>query len=276
MIIAGFSSWDRSIYEILNKIPPETPLPFSLELALFPNLKVLKAEDKWVLTKTPRSNAKIQPGCCQIKVFSFFRRPSTVWGIFSGLPEILRYDFQISWLNCKLGEKGPWEFLLHVDLSSLKSLRLYVKTTDSNNTRADEELVAKLRRLPSLEEFNLDQGFPGRSDFNWLNLATMTNVLKQLARAKSWPRLRRLDLRFLATTVADFQTFCCTARGYASNFSMVWRTSLWSSDMGGAGRKILPPTLDQNCNLSKGRRSKIRTFIGAVGEVVLWSRFGER
>lgn len=92
-----FSSWDRSIYEILNKIPPETPLPFSLDLALFPNLKVLKAEDKWVLTKTPRSNVKIQPGCCQIRVFSFFRRPSTVWDIFSGLPEILRYDFQISW-----------------------------------------------------------------------------------------------------------------------------------------------------------------------------------
>lgn len=77
-----------------------------------------------------------------------------------------------------------------MDLSSLKSLRLYVETTDSNNTwdaRADEELLAKLRHLPSLEEFHLDQGFPGRSDFNWLNLATMTNVLKQLARAKAPP-----------------------------------------------------------------------------------------
>lgn len=42
-----FDAWDRSIYEMRNKIPPETPLPFSLDLALLPNLKVLRAEDKW-------------------------------------------------------------------------------------------------------------------------------------------------------------------------------------------------------------------------------------
>lgn len=46
-------------------------------------------------------------------------------------------------------KKGPWEFLLHMDLSSLKSLRLYVETTDSNNTwnaRADEKQKRELRR----------------------------------------------------------------------------------------------------------------------------------
>lgn len=32
----------------------------------------------------------------------------------------------------------------------------------------------------------------------------MTNVLKQLA-AKKWPRLRRLDLRYLVTTVEDLK-----------------------------------------------------------------------
>lgn len=128
-----FNSWDRPIDEIMSKIPPETPLPFSLDLTLFPNLKVLKAEDKWVLTKKPQSNVKIQPGYCKISALSFFRRSSTIWDILSGLPEILRYDFQISWVNCKLGEKGPWEFLLRMDLSSLRSLRLYVETEYGNH-----------------------------------------------------------------------------------------------------------------------------------------------
>lgn len=97
----------------------------------------------------------------------------------------MQYDFQISWLNCELGENGPWEY--HMDLSSLKSLRLYTEMKYGNNAwdaMADEKLLAKLRHLPSLEEFHLDQECSGRSDVNRPLFATMTNVLKQLAGKK--------------------------------------------------------------------------------------------
>lgn len=217
-----FNAWERSMYEIMGKISPKTPLPFTLDLALLSNLKVLKAEDRWVITKKPQSIIKIEPGYCEISAICFFRRSPTIWSVFNGLEEILRYGFQISWVNCKLGDNGPWESLLRMDLSSLKSLRLYPEIIHGNNVwdaRADEKLLAKLHHLPSLEEFYLYQDFCGRSDANRPMLETVTNVLKQLT-AKDWPRLRHLDLRYLVTTVEDFQTFVAPHAATLQTFQM--------------------------------------------------------
>ena len=109
-----------------------------------------------------------------------------------------------------------------MDLSSLKSLRLYPEIKHGNNVwdaRADEKLLAKLHHLPSLEEFYLYQDFCGRSDANRPMLETMTNVLKQLD-AKDWPRLRHFDLRYLVTTVEDFQTFVAPHAAVLQTFQM--------------------------------------------------------
>lgn len=59
-------SWNSFMYDILGKIPPNTPLPFSLDLALLPNLRILKAGDKWIIAKKAQSTTKIQPGYCEI------------------------------------------------------------------------------------------------------------------------------------------------------------------------------------------------------------------
>lgn len=64
--------------------------------------------------------------------------------------------------------------------------------------RADQEFLARLHHLPSLDEFHLDQGVSGPFDFDQPIFAKMTNVLKPLARAKYWPRLLCLDSCYLA------------------------------------------------------------------------------
>lgn len=105
----------------------------------------------------------------------------------------------------------------------------------NGDAKADEELLARLYHLPSLEEFLLDQGFPDHSGLNPLILATTTNVLKQLARAKDWPRLCRLDLRHLATTVADFQTFVAPQVATLQTFQwyggLLWEPVTWEEQV---------------------------------------------
>lgn len=50
-------------------------------------------------------------------------------------------------------------------------------------------------------------------------LPSATNVLGQL-KAKKWPRLRHLDMRFLTTTVADFQAFVAPHTGTLKTFRL--------------------------------------------------------
>lgn len=204
------SFWPVHTYAMKLKDSSEATLPWILDLSLLPNLKVLKAEDKWVISKKSPSNTQIPQGVCKIHALSFFRYGPTIWDMFLRLTEITKYGFQISSLNCKLSDVGPWGYLLEMDLTSLKSLRLYFEKIYRNHAwdiRADKVLLTKLKNLPNLEEFYLDQNFPDRSDPESWMLDTMTNVLKQLAGEKTWPRLRLLDLRYAATTVADFQAF---------------------------------------------------------------------
>lgn len=218
-----FRSWNKTIHKLINYNHPETPLPLALDLSLLPNLKVLKAEDKWVIKKMPKSNVQIPVGSCEISPLSFFRTLSTIWDVFSDLPEILQYDFQISFVNCKLVFNGPYQYLLNMDLSNLKSLRLYVETTYGNtiwDIRADDILLTMLQHLPNLEEFHLDQNFPNRADSVGAMLVKTTNVLNKLAKAKYWPRLRHLDLRYLATKVTDFQTFVAPHAGTLQTFRL--------------------------------------------------------
>lgn len=183
----------------------------SVDLSQLPNLKILKAEDKWVLKKKARSNVRIPFGHCQIRAISFgtpWQQPA-YWNVLGGLTQITHYDFEILSLNCKLGSSSPWKLLVNVDFTGLKYLRLFFKANFWNNpydSPADKNLLAKLQHLPNLEEFHLDQFFHHRSDPIWLMVRSMTNVLGGL-KAKDWPRLRYLDLRFLTTTVADFQAF---------------------------------------------------------------------
>lgn len=91
------------------------------------------------------------------------------------------------------------------DLSDLRYLRLTFERFESYKLLLDTDL-GQLRELPNLEEFHLDQFFPGRSDDSE-NLDEMTNVLKLLSNVRNWPRLRHLDLRYLITTVEDLKAF---------------------------------------------------------------------
>ena len=226
---SNFSSWDEWYDCAWNFQQIMTIVSYSfryrvVDLSQLPNLKILKAEDKWVLKKKARSNVQIPFGHCQIRATSFattLQQPA-FWNVLGGLTQIIHYDFEILSLNCKLGSTSPWRLLVNIDFTGLKYLRLFFKASFWNNpydSPADMNLLAKLQHLPNLEEFHLDQFFHRRSDPIWLMLRSMTNVLGQL-KAKDWPRLQYLDLRFLNTTVADFQTFVAPHAGTLKTFHL--------------------------------------------------------
>lgn len=194
-------------YEMRAKVGFNSAGPLPLDLSRFPNLRVVKAGDKWLLLKKARSKVEIPLGHCGINPRSFTTYMPAVWSVLNGLADITHYDFRLTSLTCKLGE-DRWPSMLRVDFSGLRSLRLYFDGAYSNpdDLRADIALLAKLQDLPNLENFHLDQYFHGRCDASWWRLEFMTNVLQVLAR-KKWPRLRRLDLRYLASTVEDLKAF---------------------------------------------------------------------
>lgn len=198
---------------------------YAVDLSLFPNLKIVKAEDKWLITKKARSNFQIPFGHCQVRAISFgtTSQEPVAWIVLSGLAKITHYDFQIFSLTCRLGSSSPWRSLVNIDFSGLKYLSLYFHASPCNDGHddlpADTNLLAKLQHLPNLEEFHLDQFFHRRSAPSRLMLRSMTEVLKQL-RTKDWPRLRHLDLRFLTTTVADFKAFVAPHAGTLKTFHL--------------------------------------------------------
>ena len=194
-----------------------------LDLSLLPNLKIIKAEDKWLLTKKPRSQVKIPPEQSKIHAISFANCKPAIWSVLGDLTEISNYNFEISSLNCYLGACGPWQTLLSMDFSGLKYLRLasdgYYSNRYRYNLLPDIELLTKLQRLPNLEAFHLDQYFFGREEASASTVNYTTNVIKLLLE-KDWPRLRHLDLRYLTTTTADFQEFVAPHAGTLASFQM--------------------------------------------------------
>lgn len=232
----------------------------AVDLSLLPNLKVLKAEDKWVVAKKARSNVQIPVGHCQVQAISFAKngqQPST-WAMLGGIAEITNYDFQFFSLNCQPGFHSPWT---KVDMSGLKHLRVYFKANSWNypyGSPADSNLLAKLQHLPNLEEFCLDQSFHGRSDPIKFMSSSATNVLKEL-RAKHWPRLRHLDLRFLTTTVADFQDFLIPHAGTLKTFHL--HGGLASSQVTPDERYYLPHWI-RTFVCPRGGGAEFRYFLG--------------
>lgn len=225
----NFHSWDAWYdctlgYQQTMRSISNSPLLRVVDLSLLPNLKIVKAENKWMIAKKTRSNVQIPFGCCQVRAISFAtagQQPAP-WAVLSGLAKITHYDFEIISLNCRLGSNSPWRSLVNIDFSGLKYLRLFFKASLRNNPydlAADMSLLAKLQHLPHLEEFHLDQFYHTLTESSWLLMRSATNVLEQLS-AKYWPRLCRLDLRFLTTTVADFKVFVAPHAGTLKAFHM--------------------------------------------------------
>lgn len=196
---------------------------FEIDLSLLSKLKVLKAEDKWLITKKANSKIQIPLGECKIQAFSFTKHQPAVWSVLNDLTEISSYDFEFASLNCPMGINGPWLTLLEMDFNGLKDLRLASDGFYSNRYRSniwpDIELLAKFEHLPNLEEFHLNQYFFGREEATASTVNFTTNVLRFLQK-KDWPRLRHLDLRYLTTTVAEFETFVAPHAGTLVRFQM--------------------------------------------------------
>lgn len=219
-----------------------------LDLSLLSNLKVLKAKDCWLITKKPRSDTKIPWGPCRVHAvfYCIASEQPTFWDVLSCLAEITRYDFEISSLDCKLGQSGPSKYLLDLDFSGLKYLRLYFRDSYLSNPHdfpVDLKILDRLQNLPNLEIFLLDESCgsnpstcrvislgngpgirllispPGDYLTPLLRAHPATKVLQKL-RDKHWPRLRHLDLRSLNTTVADFQAFAKPHAGSLKSFKL--------------------------------------------------------
>lgn len=210
-------------YKALMRRNSTSPQYCHLDLSLLPKLKILKSEKNWLLTKKPRSKVQIPLGKCVISTMSFANCRPAIWSVLGDLTGISCYDFEITALNCCMGALGPWQTLLTMDFSGLKNLRLSSDGYYSNRYRynlwPDIELLTKLQRLPSLEEFHLDQYFFGREEASASAVNHTTNVLKLLLK-KDWPKLRHLDFRYLTTTVADFQAFAAPHAGTLASFQM--------------------------------------------------------
>lgn len=149
------------------------------------------------------------PGDCGIYLPSFYSDKPAIWSMLGELEKITLYDIDLCSLQCEPGE-DHWISQIRIGLSNLTCLTLYSDGAYSyqpySKAKTDLDLLGVLKNLPILEEFHLDQYFPGRSD-NSSGLNTMTNVLKHLANGKNWPRLRHLDFQYLITTVEDFEAF---------------------------------------------------------------------
>lgn len=222
-----------------------------LDLSVLPNLKVLKAKDCWLITKKPRSNTKIPWGHCRIhaEFYCIASQQPVFWGLLARLLEITRYDFRISSLNCRLGPAGPCQSLLNLDFSGLKYLRLYVHDSDWSNPHnlpVDLKILERLQNLPKLREFRLEQPYdsspptfrvlrlgngPNMGIFIFpyrhygtphLAIHPTTNLLQNFS-DKNWPRLRHLNLRYLNSTVADFQAFVNPHAGSLKSFRLRYK-----------------------------------------------------
>ena len=163
------------------------------DFALFPNLKVFKLDNTWLLRKTARSRVKIPLGHCGIRLTSNGT-------IITSFDNIARCGFRLVSITHSL-----WLSTNSLDLSNLRSLRLYFYPTWWYQPRLEKDLH-NLKYLPNLEEFHMDQYFPDRCDNN-PNLHSMTNMLELFANGCDWPRLRYLDLRYLFAEVDHFKTF---------------------------------------------------------------------
>lgn len=164
-----------------------------LGFSQFPNLKVFKLDDTWMLRKNARSSVEIPLGRCGIRLT---RRGAMI----PGFDEMARYDFRLVSISHSL-----WLPTKSLDLSSLKSLRLSFYPVWWFQVRLDNDLD-NLKDLPNLEEFHMNQFFPRRCDDN-PNLHSMTNVLEVIASGSNWPRLRHLDLRYLFAEVDQLKSF---------------------------------------------------------------------
>lgn len=164
-----------------------------LSFSLFPNLKVFKLGDTWMLRKKARSSVEIPLGRCGIRLTG---RGTTI----THFDEMARYDFRLVSISHSL-----WLSTKSLDLSSLKSLRLSFYPVRWFQVHLENDLD-NLKNLPNLEEFHMNQYFPHRCDDN-PNLHSMANVLEVLASGGNWPRLRHLDLRYLFAEVDHLKTF---------------------------------------------------------------------
>lgn len=185
----------------------ESPKFRFLDFSLFPNLKVLKVEDSWIITKKPRSKAQIPLGRFGIHPESFCADTPVAWRLISGLEDIARYDFRLSSVNYAL-YVNSLPSSLRGDFSGLVYLSLFFVGGYITPTNLDHglDLLERLMYLPNLEEFHLDQYFHDQSNQHWI-LDNTPNVLKKLAKGNFWPRLRHLILRYLVTTVEDLKAF---------------------------------------------------------------------
>ena len=239
-----------------------------IDLSLIPKLKVVKAEDKWLITKKPKSKIRIPRGQCGIHVQSFITYQKAIWSVLANLTKTSSYDFEFVSLNCHMGYGGPWRHLFNLDFSRLKYLRLDTYGVNANlyqsNLYPDIRLAKRLQHLPNLEEFHLNQFFYGREEATVNFTANVLHILQK----RDWPRLRHLDLRFLTTTVADLWTFRGATRGQTSEFSNAQRSRLSKCYGGGKRAKVFPASLDPNSYLSSGRRDHIRTLRGIAGKLL--------
>ena len=193
-----------------------------IDLSLIPKLKVLKAEDKWLVTKKAKSKIEIPRGQYTIHAVSFTMHHKAIWSVLSNLTKPSSQDFEFVSLNCPMGLNGPWRSLLNMDFSRLRYLRLTTIGVNANlfllNLPPDIALVQRFRNLPNLEEFHLNQFFVGREEED--STVNFTANVLQILQKKNWPRLRHLDLRFLTTTVADLWTFVAPHEGKLAHFQM--------------------------------------------------------
>lgn len=181
------SYWQK--YKDAEKSPKLRFLGFSL----FPNLKVFKLGDKWMLRKNARSSFEIPLGRCGIRLTG---RGTTI----TRFDEMALFDFRLVSISHSL-----WLSTKFLDLSSLKSLRLSFYPVRWFQVQLKNDFD-NLKDLPNLEEFHMNQYVPHRCDGN-PNLHSMINVLEVLASGDDWPRLRHLDLRYLFAEVDHLKTF---------------------------------------------------------------------
>lgn len=181
-----------------------------VDFSWFPNLKSIECS-KWRAVET--GSHKLPSYKCVLHC-PISRDEWVLWYYLSCFNVFSCYGFEFRSLNLNLASHFTWKtHLFNLKINTITSLDLRFDTYFGKNARDiyPKLLLPAIQDLPNLQIFKLDQSRYFGIFFE-SEKRRMTNIIG-LLRNKSWPRLRRVELRNLVTRVADLEAFLMPHQG---------------------------------------------------------------
>lgn len=183
---------DTALRAELDSLAARNHVVRKIDLSLFENLKSIECNEWHVVKVHP---IKIPPNTCG---FSYGENNGllNVWQDFPvGLGNITQYGFEFRSLKLNLYYHLFWTIAVGLnDISKIRYLELnFDARMTTSATQTYTRLLRKIRYLPNLEKFTLNQNGNLHQPEHLPHLPNILGMLHD----RCWPSLRHLDLRNL-------------------------------------------------------------------------------